>query len=485
MTRKTTVMVMAMFVIGLLAASVAAGPDKMAITTSSDEARAEYLKGRDMFERLRFPEARAHLEKAVQLDPQFPLGHLLLAQAGPSTQFFVEHLNQARAHMDKATDAEQWWIKAVAAGFEGQPNVQLKMFTKMAEAYPNDVRVRTLLGNLRFGRQEWDEAIEQYEAAIKTDPSFHQVYNQLGYSYRFLGQYDDAERVFKKYIELIPDDPNPYDSYAELLMKMGRYEESIKQYQRALKLDPGFVASYTGIAHCNDFLGKYDQALEATDQLKAHAVNSGQQRAAHFCRMLSYVDQGRYDKAIGEVEMQMKIAKKNNDPATIAGDHVTIAILLLENYQFNEARQHFDRARDIVQASSLSDDFKKNNELNYLGNVAMVAVYSGDIETARKYQKEFAAGAQKTGNVFQKLRAHHLAGQIAMQAGDYETALAELQQANLQDTYCLYRIGLCYEKLGETELARQALEQAAGFNQLNTINYRIVRHEAARCLTAL
>jgi Flp pilus assembly protein TadD len=36
--------------------------------------------------------------------------------------------------------------------------------------------------------------------------------HQLGYAYRFLEKFDEAERAFKKYTELIPGDPNPYGS---------------------------------------------------------------------------------------------------------------------------------------------------------------------------------------------------------------------------------------------------------------------------------
>ena len=64
--------------------------------------------------------------------------------------------------------------------------------------------------------------------ATAINPSFSTPYNQLGYAYRFLEKFPEAEDAFKKYTQLIPDDPNPYDSYAELLMKMGRFDESIK-----------------------------------------------------------------------------------------------------------------------------------------------------------------------------------------------------------------------------------------------------------------
>ena len=81
----------------------------------------------------------------------------------------------------------------------------------------------------------------------------------LGYSNRNLENYDEAEKAFKKYIELIPDDPNPYDSYAEMLSKQGRYEEAITQYEKALAIDPNFFPSHMGIANNLIYLNKITQ----------------------------------------------------------------------------------------------------------------------------------------------------------------------------------------------------------------------------------
>ena len=89
-----------------------------------------------------------------------------------------------------------------------------------------------LLANTYFGRQEYQKSIDHFVKATQINPSFSQPYNQMGYAYRFLEKYGEAETAFKKYVELIPTDPNPYDSYAELLMKMGRFDESIAHVQQ-------------------------------------------------------------------------------------------------------------------------------------------------------------------------------------------------------------------------------------------------------------
>ena len=70
----------------------------------------------------------------------------------------------------------------------------------------------------------------------------------------------NAEQAFKKYIELIPNDPNPYDSYAELLLKMGKFPESIEQYRKALTIDPHFVPSHFGISADLMYMGKPGEA---------------------------------------------------------------------------------------------------------------------------------------------------------------------------------------------------------------------------------
>ena len=123
----------------------------------------------------------------------------------------------------------------------------------------------------------------------------------MGYAHRFLGDFDAAEAAFRRYIELIPDDPNPYDSYAELLMKTGRFEESIDNYRRALEADEHFIASYSGIAHDQAFLGDGEAARATLETLRGKARNVGEQRAALFWTVVTYVHEGDYDVGPGDL----------------------------------------------------------------------------------------------------------------------------------------------------------------------------------------
>ncbi|MEO7987409.1 MAG: tetratricopeptide repeat protein, partial [Gemmatimonadales bacterium] len=250
----------------------------VALSTTSAEAKDLYLKGRKLAEELRLHDGRQLFEQAAAKDPSFAMAHYQLAITSATAKDFFEHMNEAVALSDKATDGERLMILNLQAGGNAQPKQAREYAEELVSKYPNDERAHFLLGNAYFGQQDFDKAIEQYKKAIEINAQFSGAYNSLGYAYRPIEKYADAETAFKKYIELIPNDPNPYDSYAELLMKTGRFDESIAQYQRALSVDPHFSNAFIGIATDLMLQGKHDQAAAQAQKLYDKARDDGDKR---------------------------------------------------------------------------------------------------------------------------------------------------------------------------------------------------------------
>jgi len=470
----------AVIIISLLLAGGCAKKDrdKIPITTSSKQAREDFLEGRDLFERLQAQESRDFFEKAVAEDPDFAMGYLFLSFAVPTARGFFENVEKAVSLADKVSEGERLWILGVEAGAYGMPIKQRELFERLVELYPKDERAHTLLGNNYFGQQDWELAIGEYEQAAAINPDFSQPYNQLGYANRFLGRYEEAEKAFQTYIELIPNDPNPYDSYAELLMKMGRYDESIKAYRRALEFNPNFVASHVGIATNFNFKEEYSKAVEQLHRLLDIARNDGERRAAHFALAVSYVDDGQMDRALKELETQYALAEQNNDATAMAGDLVAMGNIFLEQEQPDEAESVFKKAVQLVEGSDRSEEVKDNTRRGYLYNTARVALARGDIAGARAAAAEYQRRVEAINNPLQIKLAHQLAGMIALAEKDDDTALTELEQANLQDPYNLYRLGLAYQGKGDRMAARDHFRRAADFNALNNLNYAFIRRQA-------
>src|SRR5262249_28010222 len=224
------------------------GGGKIPVTTVSAEAKAEFLQGRDLYEKSLDTESRAHFQKAVSLDPNFARAELALANAAPTRGEFFDHLHKAVALADKASSGEKLLILATEAAATANPARQRDYLGQLAAAYPNDETAHFYLAGSYLEQQEYAPAIEHYKKATELAPDYSNAYNLLGYAYKQSGDYASSEKAFQRYIELLPRDPNPYDSYAELLLKMGRFEDSIVQYRKALEIDPNFLNAYQGLS---------------------------------------------------------------------------------------------------------------------------------------------------------------------------------------------------------------------------------------------
>ena len=196
---------------------------KIPITTSSCDARDNYLKGKELTNNLQRQEALVYFEKALQLDPEFALAYLEAGLAQANTEDIFEYIEKAVSLIDEVSEGEKLIILAWQAAINRNSEKQLEYIKQLEEKYPEDEYALYSLGNYYFSLHDFEKAIGYYKKIIDINKEFTPVYNQLGYAFRYLDKFDAAERAFKKYIKLVPEYANPYDSYGELLLKMGEY----------------------------------------------------------------------------------------------------------------------------------------------------------------------------------------------------------------------------------------------------------------------
>ena len=463
----------------------ASGDGKIAISTKSEEARKEFLAGRDLSEKLRITDSIQHYDKAIALDPNFALAHLNRANASPTATEFFEHLKHAVTHAAEASDGERMLIQAAEAGANGNPTKQKDVLDKLVAAYPNDERAHFTLGGYYFGQQDYSQAITHYKKATELNPTYSTAFNILGYAYRQNEQYADAETAFKKYIELIPNDPNPYDSYAELLLKTGRFDEAIVQYNKALAIEPNFINSYFGIAAALTYKGKATDAAAELQKITDKARNDGERRTALFGQMVVAADSGKLDQALAEVEKQYALGQKTNDTPAMAGDLQLKGNILLEMGRYDEAKKAYEEALRITNGdANLSQELKDNTALFHHYNLARVAIGKKDFATAKTETETFKRGAEAAKNQNQIKQVHELTGMTALGEKNYDQAIAELLQANQQNPNNLYLLGEAYQGKGDAAKAKESFTKAAKFNSLPQLNYAFVRTKAEKAIAS-
>ena len=93
-------------------------------------------------------------------------------------------------------------------------------------------------------------------------------------------------------------------------------------------------------------------------------------------------------------------------------------------------------------------------------------------------------GNQRSGteknNLFLAAGMHELWGRIALAEKNYDSAIAELDQANQQDPANLLRLGQAYGAKGDAAKAKEYFARAAAFNSLPQLNYAFIRTKAQK-----
>jgi tetratricopeptide (TPR) repeat protein len=464
--------------------AVSTGGSQIPITTKSEDARKEFLMGREFAEKLQAPESVQHFDNAIALDPDFASAELARANAAATTKEFFDHLGKAVGLADKTSEGERLIIVATQAGANGEVVKQKDNLEKLVAAFPNDERAHFNLGAFEFGQQDYPVAIDHLKKAIELSPNFSPAYNMLGYAYRQVSDYSDAEQAFKKYIELIPADPNPYDSYAELLLKVGKFGDSVEQYRKGLTIDPHFAPSRFGVAADLLYMGKPEDANAELQKMAAQARNDGELRTALFGMAVVASDGSKWDKAVEAMDKEYAVAEKKNDVASMAADLQAKGNIIAEIPKYDLATRQFERSFQIVESSSLSPEIKDNAKLLHHYNMAALAIAKKDYAAAKSHAAEYHQGAEASKNPAQVKLAHELTGRIALAQKDYDAAISELQQANQQDPRNLYRLAQAYQAKGDQEKAKQLYAQAATFNSLPALPYAFVRIKAKKMAPA-
>ena len=105
--------------------------------------------------------------------------------------------------------------------------------------------------------------MQRWARAIRGPGSGH-FHNHYGYAYVEHGLFAEAEREFRAYIRVSPDEANAYDSLAELYLMTGRPALTVETYDQALRLNPRFGWSHFGRVYALAMQGSYEEAFAAT-----------------------------------------------------------------------------------------------------------------------------------------------------------------------------------------------------------------------------
>ena len=103
----------------------------------------------------------------------------------------------------------------------------------------DDEREKLLIAGLKhYKNQRFDDAIREFQAAIRKFPNFKEAHSILGNAYFRNRMFDEAAEAYRRVKELDPSDTTAYENMGVIFANRGQYMEAMKEWQSVLEIDP-------------------------------------------------------------------------------------------------------------------------------------------------------------------------------------------------------------------------------------------------------
>jgi len=460
----------------LLVAVPALAQNRLPLTTESETAKAALREARDHLNKAEFAAARDAADRALKQDSSFAMALTIRGIVSETFADGASYIDRARSAAADVTQGERHFIDAIVARRNGDMKTMINAMMALGDLYPKDPDVLFMVGQMHYGMQNTDRAKSTLDTLFQIDPDYAAAYNLLGYLAMARDKFEEAERLFKTYVELRPEAPNPYDSLAEYYLRVGDFDNAVANYRAAYEADPRYIDAWTRAGLVMAMKGDVEQGEAEIRKALVTAQDADSKRAAYDAMANAALLDDDVDRALAVLDEASIWA------ATAAPEHVSYfkmgeGWVLYEVGRRREAEAVQNDLRAMIEAKTgFRDAFRPYVASRATMAEALLAIEDGNFETAEKKIAEFMAYGAKSGNPVDVQLLHELEGTLAYKQGKYEQALDHFSKAG-NEPHVYYRAGKTCKKMGDMTQARAYFEKAANANQ-PTRSFALIRNRA-------
>jgi serine/threonine-protein kinase len=261
-------------------------------------------------------------------------------------------------------------------------------YTGLADAYALHVDYRSVPVAEGF-----EHARTYARRALELDDTLAEAHSSLAWTlFIYDWDWENAEREFRRAIELDPRYPSGHQWYASMLSSQARHEESIVEAHTAQELDPGFVSIRRGLGWQYYYARRYERARHHLE----HALEMNP-TAEETYRILGLVHsvEGRHADAVSTLREALEL------PGAGSYSLATLGFALA-------------RAGEAREAERIAADLESRSKRQYVSPAAMSMVRLGLGEFDRALDWMERAHAERRGwlaylsvnPIFDSLREH-------------------------------------------------------------------------------
>jgi DNA-binding winged helix-turn-helix (wHTH) protein/tetratricopeptide (TPR) repeat protein len=399
-----------------------AGKPLPQVTTPSLNALRQYADGSALWQHGKYREAVTLYKAAVDSDPDFAIAHAALGNAYYSYIFTAprdgqKEYEKALSLSSRTTERERMLIEVQYALGRNHVDEAMPLLQAYLNRYPDDLRMRYNYGNVLREHDRLPQAVEQYQLVLQLASDFAPAYTNLATAFHGLNKLPEAIQAYEKAFQLEPQmltSGNINREYGFTLVQNGEDQKAEKTFLDLLDDPDTRENGLRSLALLDLYHGKYRQAQERLQQ-------------------------------------SLEMLESQNSPLSLGRVELLLAIVAEGQGDTNRQKRALDAAWSQWKDVQLKVPFG--------AMVGDAYVRAGFIDQARKIEAQIAPltdakDAKQTGYL------HLLQGEIALAAGQSDTAIELLKQA---------------EKEYHTAMTIEAL--ANGLQQTKNVDQAIAHYE--------
>jgi TolB-like protein/Tfp pilus assembly protein PilF len=336
----------------------------------------------------------AHLERAVQLDPQFSEAWALLSAVNTFAYAEFDRTPQRLARAKHALDEAQ----------------------RLA---PNSGDTSFALGLYRYrGLSDYDGALAAFEKAREHPANRVAATEFAAYVKRRQGKWDEALTLHQQALELDPRNPILLSEAALTYRALGRFGEARQRIDRALELEPQNSHLLVQKAETYHAEGDFAAAGKLLEKVPLHPREDLAMRA----RLWHWLLLRDYDSAI-RVLRRVLAEPEDLPPLVIAAYRARLGVAEKLAGNTAAAQEELARARDEIEALLTAGDRNPMLITDLLLINAMLGDRTGVERAAGMLQHDIQNDALAGPHMLQTIAA------AQVQLGDRDAAIATLRRA--------------------------------------------------------
>ncbi|MDX1555189.1 MAG: tetratricopeptide repeat protein, partial [Xanthomonadales bacterium] len=464
-----------------------ANDGELPIATDSDEAREHYVQGEYLMDVGRGVQSRASFLAAIEADPGFARAYWGASNVALSFNEFQEMIDAAGEHLPESPPSDRALVEINSSFLTNSPSKGEVVAESLVAEYPNSARAHIVLAGMQSASNKNEAARASFDRALEIDPESAGALMGLSTNYLF-GEPKDfgkAEQVIRTFNEAYPAEARGFEILGDIHRAQGDLEGALAAYQRAGEIDPTLELAMHKQGHINSFLGNIDEARASYDAAIDLAPPESKAGYAVY-KCFTRIHEGDVSAAIDElVELADNVAAMGTPDDQVKGTQIfaltSAATVALDAGLYDRAAELIARRNEInlaVAEDVGTEDAARLITANNLMWGGLLAAYQGNGEAAEAAAAEISELVANDDNPRKMEPVHWVRGAAALKAGEYETAVTELRQADhANNMYIRYQLAEALAGAGNMDEARPLYQQVADFN-FNSVGFALVGDDA-------